>query len=267
MMADLRRASDVELEGALRDVGRRYPYPPTPNLAGAVRLRITTHPIARPHRREFWRDPRRLALTAAALLVLLGAAAIANPATRDAIAHFFHVRGVVVNRVASPAPSVSSPTPLSLGRQVTLEEAKSTVTFPIAIPPALGTPDAVYVATGPPGGEVSLAYRPRPGISMVKQTGLGVLVTEFRGDLVPGFITKEVGPGTTLEQTSVNGDPGWWIAGEPHTIVIQGSGGDVQPETLRLAANTLVWEHGGVTYRIESGLSKADAMQIAAGLP
>jgi hypothetical protein len=38
-------------------------------------------------------------------------------------------------------------------------------------------------------------------------------------------------------------------------------------ETLRLATNTLVWEHDGVTYRIESGLVKADAMRLATGLP
>ena len=266
-MADLRRTSDVELERALRDLGRYYPYPPTPNLASRVRGRITAKPIARPRRLELWRDPRRLALAAAVLLVLLGAAALANPATRDAIAHFFHVRGVIVNRVPSPAPSVSSLTPLDLGRLTTLEQAQSAVKFTIATPPALGTPDAVYLASGPPGGEVALAYAPRPGIPLVKQTGLGVLITQFRGDLNPGFITKEVGPGTTLEQTSVNGDPGWWIAGEPHTIVIQGSGGDAQLEVLRLAANTLLWEHGGVTYRVESGLSKADAMRIAAGLP
>jgi hypothetical protein len=49
-------------------------------------------------------------------------------------------------------------------------------------------------------------------------------------------------------------------------IVIQ-IGGIDQPETLRMASNTLVWEHAGVTYRIESGLSKADAMALAAGLP
>jgi hypothetical protein len=255
------------LERALRDLGPTYPYPATPNLASRVRLRITAQPVMRPRRLELWRDPRRLALVAAALLVLLGAAALVNPATRDAIANFFHVRGVIVNRVPSPAPSVSSPTSLYLGRLTTLELAQATVTFSIAIPPALGTPDAVYVATGPPGGEVALAYVPRPGIPMVKETGLGILITEFRGDLFPGFITKDVGPGTTLEQTSVHGDPGWWIAGEPHTIVIQSSGGDGQPEILRLAANTLIWEHGGVTYRIESGLSKADALRIAGGMP
>src|ERR1700737_1268223 len=267
VMADLRRISDVEFERALRDLGPVYPYPPTPNLATRLRGRITAQPIALPRRLELWRDPRRLALAAAVLLVLLGAAALANPTTRDAIAHFFHVQGVIVNRVPSPAPSASSPTPLDLGRLTTLEQAQSAVKFTIAIPPALGTPDAVYVASGPPGGEVALAYKPRPGVPLVKQTGLGVLITEFRGDLIPDFITKEIGPGTTLEEVSVNGDPGWWIAGAPHSIVVHVSPDTDNFETLRLAANTLVWAHGGVTYRIESGLSKADAMRIAGSLP
>jgi len=265
-MADPSRIPDVELERALRILGSRYPYPPTPNLASRVRGRITARSVAPPRRVGLWRDPRRLALVAAVLLVLLGAAALANPTTRDAIAHFFHVRGVIVNRVPSPLPSPSPITPLNLGRRATLEQAQSSVTFTIAVPSAVGAPDAVYVDSGIPGGEVALAYRPRPGVPLVRQTGLGLLITEFRGDLIPGFITKEVGPGTTTEETSVNGDAAWWIAGEPHTIVVQVAGQD-QPETLRLAANTLVWEHGGVTYRIESGLSKVDAMAIASDLP
>src|SRR6202011_1143688 len=145
-------------------------------------------------------------------------------------------------------------------------DAQSAVKFTIAVPSELGTPDAVFVVTGIPGGEVALAYSPRPGIPLVKQTGLGVLVTEFRGDLIPGYITKGVGEGTTAQEVSVNGDPGWWIAGEPHMIVVQ-IGGQTDAETLRMAANTLIWEHAGVTYRIESGLSKAEAFRIAAGLP
>src|SRR3989442_2250858 len=82
----------------LPGLGPRYPYPTTPNLASRVRNRIVAQPIARPRRLELWRDPRRLALVAAGLLVLLGAAALANPATRHAIPHFFHVRGAIVNR-------------------------------------------------------------------------------------------------------------------------------------------------------------------------
>jgi hypothetical protein len=265
-MADPQRITDVDLERALRDLGPRYPYPPTPNLASRVRVRITAQPIARPRRLELWRDPRRLALVAAVLLVLLGAAALANPTTRDAIAHFFHVRGVIVNREASPHPSFSPVTPLDLGTRTTLADAQSKVSFTIVVPPELGEPDAVYVVSDIPGGEVSLAYTPRQGIPLVKETGLGVLVTEFRGDLVPGFLTKGIGQGTTAQEVSVHSDPGWWIAGQPHMLYVQVAG-RTQQVTLRMAANTLIWEHDGVTYRIESGLSKADAFRIAAGMP
>jgi hypothetical protein len=259
------RMGEMELERALREVGSRYPYPPTPNLAVAVRRRIVARPVAPVRRPALWRDPRRLALAAAVVLVLAGAAALINPTSRDAIAHFFHVRGVIVSRV-SPLPSLSPVTPLNLGRRTTMADAQSAVAFTIGVPAALGAPDAVYVDSEVPGGEVALAYTPRPGIPLVKQTGLGVLVTEFRGDLIPGFLSKEVGPSTTLEETSVNGDPGWWIAGEPHLVFVQVGGTD-QEVPLRMAANTLIWEHGGVTYRIESSLSKADAFRIAAGLP
>ena len=264
-MADPQRLTDVELEGALRELGPRYPYPPTPNLAAAVHRRIVAQPAAPVRRLALWRDPRRLALAAAVVLMLVGAAALINPTTRDAIAHFFRVRGVIVARV-SPGPSISPATPLNLGRATTLADAQSSVSFTIAVPPALGAPDAVFVEKDVPGGEVALAYTPRAGIPLVKQTGLGVLITEFRGDLIPNFLTKEVGPSTTLEETKVNGDPGWWIAGEPHSVFVRIAGTD-QVVSLRMAANTLIWEHRGVTYRIESGLSKADAFRIAAGLP
>src|SRR5205814_5175629 len=118
-MADPQRITDVELERGLRDLGPHYPYPPTPNLASRVRGRITVQPVAPSRRLELWRDPRRLALVAAVLLVLLGAAALANPATRDAIAHFFHVRGLIANREAPPLPSFTAVTALKLGRRTT----------------------------------------------------------------------------------------------------------------------------------------------------
>ncbi len=266
-MAELNRFSDAELEQELRTLAPTYPYPPTPNLAANVRTRIAAAPIVPLRRRVIWRDPLRLALAAAVLLVVLGAAALINPATRDAIAHFFHVQGVVVIRVPPPLPSLSPIVPLDLGQRTTLDAAQSAVSFKIVVPPELGPPDAVYLQTGIPGGEVALAYKPRPGIPMVRETGLGVLVTEFRGDVNPDFFLKTIGPGTRLEETSVHGDAAWWLEGQPHEVIVQTSPGNYQPDTLRLAANTLIWSHGGVTYRIESGLSKADAMRIATGLP
>jgi hypothetical protein len=265
-MADPRLLSDAVLERALRDLGSAYPYPPTPSLAAGVRARIVAQPAVPVRRAPIWRDPWRLALAAAVLLVLAGAAALINPATRDVIAHFFHVRGVVVTRVPSPQPSISS-NPLYLGQPVTLDDAQAQVAFAIVVPPALGTPDAVYLDNTIPGGEVALAYKPRPGIPLVPETNLGVLVTEFRGDLSPQLILKQGEPGTRIEETSVNGDHAWWLEGKPHMIVVRQGPDENRPETLRLAANTLVWEHAGVTYRIESNLSKAEAMRLAAGLP
>ena len=265
-MADPRRLSDAELERALTALGSQYPYPSTPNLAVRVRARIVAARIVPIPHRAWWGDPRRLALAAVLVLVLIGAAGLAIPGTRDAIAHFFHIQGVIVNRVPSPPPSLSPASSLDLGRRTTLADAQSSVKFTIAVPTALGSPDDVYVTAGIPGGEVALAYTPRAGIPLVRQTGLGVLITEFRGDLIPEFISKQLGPGTTLTETRVNGDPAWWIAGEPHLIIVRIAGAD-QPETLRLAANTLIWEHQGVTYRIESGLTEAEAMRIAASLP
>jgi hypothetical protein len=266
-MADPGRFPQVEFEAALRELAPRYPYPPTPDLARSVRVRLVAQPARRPM--PAWRDPRRLAMAAALLLVIAGAAALVSPASRDAIAHFFHVPGVIVNRVPSPAPSPSvSAFPLSLGRPMSLADAQSQVTFHIVVPsdPTLGEPDGLYVDSDVPGGEVAFAYGPRPGIPVVRETGLGVLITEFRGDLA-GDILKEAGPDTTVEKTTVNGDDGWWIAGAPHVLVVKESPPNARPELMRLAANTLIWTHDGVTYRIESSLTKAEALRIAVSLP
>src|SRR5207247_11074580 len=100
-MADSPRLHDLDLERALRELGPRYPYPPTPNLATLVRTRLVARPAAPLRPVALWRDPRRLPLGAAVLLVVAGAAALLNPATRDAVAHFFHARG----RPAPRAPS------------------------------------------------------------------------------------------------------------------------------------------------------------------
>src|ERR1700686_4861383 len=123
------RMTVMELERTIRELGARYPYPPTPNLAVAVRRRIVARPVAPVRRLTLWREPQRLALAAALVLVLVGTALLVNPTTRDAIAHFFHVPGVIVSRV-SPLPSVSPVTPLNLGRRTTLVDAQSAVSFP-----------------------------------------------------------------------------------------------------------------------------------------
>ena len=66
---------------------------------------------------------------------------------------------------------------------------------------------------------MALAYRPRPGLPESGSTGLGMLITEFRGNQPFTFLQKTLGPGTTAERVTVNGGRGVWIAGSPHIVL------------------------------------------------
>jgi hypothetical protein len=60
--------------------------------------------------------------------------------------------------------------------------------------------------------------------------------------------------------------PGYWLTGAPHVISYVDADGVVVDETVRLAGNVLLWEQDGVTFRIESLLSRAEALEIASSL-
>ncbi|HET8628894.1 MAG TPA: hypothetical protein VFL91_15840 [Thermomicrobiales bacterium] len=319
----------ADLERALRDLGARLAYPPTPDLARAVRDRLAAAP---PPRRPFWAtlaSPRRLALALVALALLLAAILGAVPATRTAIAGYLGLRGIRIVYLTpslpavppptatttptaapstataalaavspatprpSPTPTITptptprpTPTPCGpaptptpppgtpaslgdlyqLGRRVTLAEARALVQFPVAVPalPDLGPPDEVYVSDQAPGGMVSLVWRARPGTPAAGPGGLGLLLTEFRGTIDRNILGKGIGPCTTLEQVAVNGEKGYWIAGQPHEFFYLGPGGAFTQEPLRLAGNTLIWQQGSLTFRLEGAQTKEEALRIAA---
>ena len=48
-----------------------------------------------------------------------------------------------------------------------------------------------------------------------------------------------------------------------HEFFYLDADGEPQPDTARLAANTLLWERDGVTYRLESALDRDAALAIA----
>ncbi len=259
------------LDRALRDLGADLAYPPTPDLARRVRGRLAAGPAGP---RRFWAvprpAPRRFAL-AALLLLLLGAALAAlAPGVRTAVADRLGVRGIAIT-YATPAPA-ATPAPVgtaySLGQPLSLAEARARVSFPILLPslPDLGAPDEVYVGEPPAGGQVALVYRARPGLPPAAETGPGLLLTQFRGGVEPAFVKKFIEPGTRLEGVSVAGAQGYWIEGRPHLFTYRDAGGRVGEERIRLAGNTLLWERGGVTFRLESALSRDEALRIAASL-
>ncbi len=113
---------------------------------------------------------------------------------------------------------------------------------------------------------MTFVYRTRPGIPVSEQAGVSALFVAFRGTVDAQIFGKVIGPGTTLEHVTVNGGPGFWLAGEPHQFFYRDPSGNFVPETLRLAGNTLIWEQAGLTLRLEAPLDKATALRIASSV-
>ena len=82
-----------------------------------------------------------------------------------------------------------------------------------------------------------------------------IRLSEFRFD---GAILKKQSTRGGVEPVAVNGGPGLWVPGG-HLVFEVGR----QP---RLAGNTLLWEQGGLTLRLEGRLTKARALEIAASV-
>jgi hypothetical protein len=268
---------ELDLERALADLAAALEFPPTPDLAAAVRARLGEAPAAAPPgpaaRVRRWLAGlagwRRLAAAGLAVLLLAAAVLVASPGTREAVARRLGLRGIGVELGGPPPPTVTT-TPggrleLGLGDRVTLEEARRRVDWPVLVPAVagLGQPDAVYVNEAvPSGGRVDLVYRARPGLPASPFTDVGLLITEFQGRPTPEFLKKVTAMGV-VEQVTVGGEPGYWFSGEPHFFTYQDAAGTLREEQTRLAGNTLIWPRGDLTLRLEGELPKEEAIRIA----
>jgi hypothetical protein len=241
-----------ELELALVELGRRLEVPATPELAPRVGARLADARAPR-----VWAWPRRAFTLALVVLAVAIGAVMAVPGTRAAILEFLHLRGVTIARVEE-LPTVSLQRDfdkLFLGEQVTLEEARRRSDFEVVVPEALGEPHAVYFQSGnPPGGMVSLVYgtpeRPR------------ALFTEFHAT-VEEVIFKKIAAGTHIASVRVEGQPGFFLSGNPHEFSYFDRTGEYRQEIIRLAGNTLLWERGTLTLRLEADIDREEALEIA----
>jgi hypothetical protein len=234
-----------ELERELRELGRALDFPPTPDLAASPALTAAPpRPLARRVRLPASPLRRRL-LVAVALLALAVAVAFAVPPARSAILRFFGIGAVRVELV-DRLPPVAPATPLELGEPIDPAAAP----FPLLRSPVLGQPDAVYRA----GNVVTLLYgslgRPRLLVTLVRD-----------GAFDPAVGKKLVGGGTRIAFVTVRGSssPALWIEGTPHAVHLPGG-------PPRLAGNTLIWQRGELTVRLEGAQSRDEALEIADSL-
>jgi len=208
-------------------------------------------------------------IAAAALLaavVVLSSVLAASPSVRQAVERWFGLGGVRISATPRP-PTLPPERPighgLNLGQRTTLVEAERHLGHTIPQPGGLGPPDAVYVHDLSIGGaEAFLVYRARPGLPAAHETGVGLLLSAFTGDIYrPGL--QKFSFGATIERVSVTGSRGFWIEGGHGVTYLDANGQEVGEET-RLAGNVLLWERGALTLRLESALSKSEALRIAA---
>ncbi len=275
----------IDLERSLDELAARLEIPGGDWLVDDVVRRV-----AEPARRA---SPRRVLRLAAALVAVAAVLVVALPGPRHAVARwlgFDSVRiepGVTIpttipNTIPAtipatgpqtgPAATVTSASTtvavaaLGLGRAVSIGEAISRTGLPDPTPALLGDPQSIHIVQPPASGQIMLVYAPSDLVAQSAVTGVGALVSVMPATINEGLFGKTLGDAATLQRVDVDGDDGFWIEGSPHQVFFE-AGDQIQPDTLRLATNTLLWQRGDHVYRIEADISLETALRIAASIP
>jgi hypothetical protein len=186
-------------------------------------------------------------------------ATLAIPDARSALFRILHIGGERIELVDDLPAVPPAPDPfgleLSLGERVSLEEARSRAGFDLR--ELDEAPDRVYLGAR---GTVWFLYGTPERIRLlVAQTPLVFLDETL-------FLKKLAGPETQVEQVVVDGSTGYLLSGEPHLVLLLDANGEVIEESTRLAKNVLVWESGGVAYRLEGDFDRIKALRLAGEL-
>ena len=257
-------------ETHLRQMLDEFSYPPTPDIAGAVRRRLEQRE-ARPvllRRQLAWG-------VVIALVVLAGLMAV--PQVRAAVFEILRIGAIRIVPVAStptatptvPAlaptgtlPTITptpAPTPLSsvldLAGETTLLQARAKAGFPIRLPTSLpDLPDHVFLQDFG-GPVVVLVWMDRTQPNRVRLS---------LHELGPGTFAEKIQP-PIVQETTVNGQRAVWTEG-PHLLQFLRNGQPIYDARRLVEGHTLVWTQGEITYRLETGLSLSQAVRIAESL-
>lgn len=282
--------SDDELAAALGDLARHVAVPSTaaPTSADPARLARLRIEASTARRGRAGGLTRRLQLRPLRRGLIVGLVAVlAIAAVAGAIG--LGVPGIRI--VPGPAPSSIASAPGSNGTGATGSPSPSTPDGSAAGPPGsglgLGSPIGAGTAgsvagitivlppdasIGPPAAtwlldrRVSFVWPAGPALPPTGDPAIGLILSEFRGTLEPGYFQKVLGPGTTIEAVRVRGTTGWWVSGAPHEFVYVDADGQPVFDSRRIVGDTLMWSDGTITYRLESGLDRAAAIALAESL-
>jgi hypothetical protein len=239
--------SDAALDLALRDLGAHLAWPPEVDLASRVSTQVGNVAPLRPRRRA-----RRVALlAAAALLVLTGLLAV-SPGLRAAVFELLGIRGasVEIHESVSPPTGPSFSGQALLGDPVSFVEAERELGFALRLPSALRNGEGVFLLREGASTIATVAYRDGE-----------LILSQFRGRLARATVGKAVSVGQA-ERIYVEGAPGIWVEG-PHTVFVNDPSGAIVESQPLLGGNTLLWTVDAVTFRLEGPADLAEALRIA----
>ena len=242
--------SDIETE--LRELRVRLAVPePAAGTVTAVMTRIDQLPL--PGRGQQWLHNRWRAITVVVVGVLLAVLAVspAGATIREWLGF-----GAVVVEQEEPAENGSTAAGPGSEPQITqmsLEQARAAVSFPVVIPAELGVPDQVTVA--PDLRVVTMQWNAASqGPIRLDQIG---------GSLSPYYTKKYYGDVTF---TMVNGGEALWFS-KSHPIVVLDPDGTERTESARESGPTLLWQRPGVTLRLEGFDDQRAAVSAAESVP
>jgi hypothetical protein len=251
MSERIRSMSDDELGGALGTLDVEWAA--TPELALGVVARVSSERRPRVVRLPLSR-PKRIALIAAATVLLLAGAAVAAKIIID-------LGAVVVEYTPSRPGLLPTPSIVPTGEPITLREASVLLGRDVALPTQLGEPDRVWADTvfteSGKVPRVTLAWRARPGLPQIEGARYGAVLVVFEGDA--NQASKEIYEDTgVLRFETVDGIDYYWTRGT-HLLQLLTSEGVVY---VRVDGNVLLWRDGPHTMRLETALPKAEVMRI-----
>ncbi len=255
-----------DLERVLRTTASMVEWPEPRDVALRVVEAIESGPSVRLPVPAPWFRRRALAF-AAAIVAVFAATLLLSPGARQAVADLIGLGGIVVRSDPSPGhPSPAATSHLFLGEATTLDEARLQIDRELEVPVALGVPDEVYIDIEVPNTAVSLVYEPDADLPEVNETGIGALLTQFRGRVGEDLIQKVVDfSGADVRRVEVDGNPGYFIRGV-HEVFYTTASGEFHQDEIRLSGNSLIWTEGGITHRLETDLSLRGSLEIALSL-
>ncbi len=242
----LTRMDDEELGRSLRALEPMLLVPRAPDVTGAVSDAIRA---GRRPRRHVASGVRFAILVAAALLLLATAAA----ATRWVI----DLGGITIQPPVTTSPSISRPplTGPAFGEPMRLARAETAAGFRAIVPPELGRPDRVWLASGdePDSVVIAMAWFPRADLPQIRGTPYGASLIEVQG--TADLVAKRI----DVRFVELAAPDTYWIHTEHEVELLTGD----ETRVFVVTGNVLVWQDGDLALRLETDLPKADALAIA----